>query len=170
MTRTRPWNPAVYDELRRLADGLLRSERAGHTLGSTALAHEAWIRLRDSRNAADLEHGAFLGLAGQAMRRILVDHARRRQAARRGGDAQRTTLDGKLVTSEPSTLTLDLEAALAELATVDPDLEELVELRFFAGGSTAEVAAVTGLSERTVKRRWRFARAWLSTKLEDSDA
>lgn len=165
MTLPSEWSPAVYQELRRLAEGLLAGERDGHTLQPTALAHEVWLRLQRSRNAGELDHGAFLGLAAQSMRRILTEHARRRGARKRGGDARRTTLDGKAQAAEPAEFVLDLEEALAALEGIDPELAHLVELRFHAGLSVEEVAAALDTSTRTVKRRWRFARAWLQQRM-----
>jgi RNA polymerase sigma factor (TIGR02999 family) len=162
------WNPSLYEELRRMAEALMAGERDGHTLEPTALTHEVWLRLRASRNAGELERGEFLGLAAQAMRRILTEHARRRAAAKRGGDGRRTTLDGQAAVLEPQDFALDLDAALSALAGLDPELARLVELRFYAGCSTEEIAATLALSPRTVKRRWQFARAWLQQRmLED---
>jgi RNA polymerase sigma factor (TIGR02999 family) len=161
------WSPLVYEELRRMADALMAGERGGHTLEPTALAHEVWLRLRQSRNAASLEHGAFLGLAAQAMRRILTEHARRRATGKRGGSARRTTLDGKAATTAPQDFALDLNAALGALEGIDPELVRLVELRFYGGLSTEELAQTLGTSPRTVKRRWRFARAWLQQHMRE---
>ena len=162
------WSPAVYRELRRLAEGLLAGERNGHTLQPTALAHEVWLRLRSSRNAGELGQGELVGLAAQAMRRILVEHARRRGARKRGGDARRTTLDGKALAAEPADFVLDLEAALTELQAIDPGLARVVELRFHAGLSVEETAEALATSPRTVKRRWRFARAWLQQRMREN--
>jgi len=161
------WSPAVYQELRRLAEGLLAGERNGHTLEPTALAHEVWLRLRASRNASELGQGELVGLAAQAMRRILVEHARRRGARKRGGGARRTTLDGKALAAEQEDFVLDLEAALAQLQALDPELARVVELRFHAGLSVDEVAAALDSSTRTIKRRWRFARAWLQQRMRE---
>jgi RNA polymerase sigma factor (TIGR02999 family) len=161
------WSPAVYGELRHLAEALLAGERDGHTLQPTALTHEVWLRLRRSRNAGELDHGAFLGLAAQSMRRILTEHARRRGARKRGGAARRTTLDGKAQATEPTDFVLDLEAALAALEGIDPELARIVELRFHAGLSVEEAAGALGISTRTVKRRWRFARAWLHQRMQE---
>ena len=161
------WSPAVYRELRRVAEGLLAGERNGHTLGPTALAHEVWLRLRASRNAGELGQRELAGLAAQAMRRILVEHARRRGARKRGGDARRTTLDGKALAAEPAEFVLDLEEALAGLEAIDPELARVVELRFHAGLSVEEVADALATSPRTVKRRWRFARAWLQQRMQE---
>ena len=165
--RSNGWSPAVYDELRRMADGLMAGERPGHTLEPTALLHELWLRLRKSHNADTLEHGAFLGLASQAMRRILTDHARRRGAGKRGAGARRTTLDGKAIAHEPGAFVADLDLGLRALEEVDPELVRLVELRFYGGHSVEEVAQLLDLSPRTVKRRWRFARAWLQKDMQE---
>ncbi len=161
------WTPDVYRELRRMADAMMAGERDGHTLEPTALAHEVWLRLLSSRNAEELEHGAFLGVAAQAMRRILLEHARRRQAAKRGGGARRTTLDGKDLAVESADFALDLEAALVALNAFDPELVRIVELRFYGGASTDEIATTLATSARTVKRRWRFARAWLQQHMTE---
>jgi len=161
------WTHDLYLELRRMAEGIMAGERVGHTLQPTALANEAWLRLRASRNAGELERGAFLGLAAQAMRRILTEHARVRAAAKRGGAARRTTLDGKAAAPEPMDFALDLDAALTELERIDPELARVVELRWYAESSTEEIAAALGISPRTVKRRWRFARAWLQQKIQE---
>ena len=169
MTPEAAWTHELYVELRRMAEGLMAGERSGHTLEPTALANEVWLRLRASRNAGELERGAFLGLAAQAMRRILTEHARRRATAKRGGAARRTTLDGKAVAPEPVDLALDLDAALTELERLDPELARVVELRWYAAGSTEEIAATLGLSPRTVKRRWRFARAWLQQRMQEDE-
>ena len=129
--------------------------------------NEAWLRLTASRNAGELERGAFLGLAAQAMRRILTEHARARAAEKRGGSAHRTTLSGRSAPTEPVDFALDIDAALDELERVDPELARVVELRWYAAGSTEEIAAALGLSPRTVKRRWRFARAWLQARMAE---
>jgi RNA polymerase sigma factor (TIGR02999 family) len=163
------WTKDLYLELRRMAQGLMAGERTGHTLQPTALANEAWLRLRASQNAGELERGAFLGLAAQAMRRILTEHARVRAAAKRGGAARRTTLDGKAAAPEPVDFALDLDAALTELERIDPELARVVELRWYAAGSIEEIAATLALSPRTVKRRWHFARAWLQQKMQEDE-
>jgi RNA polymerase sigma factor (TIGR02999 family) len=165
MPRDSEWSPAVYRELRRLAEGMLSGERSGHTLAPTALAHEVWIRLSASRNASELGPRELVGLAAQTMRRILVEHARARNAQKRGGDLRRTTLDGKALESEPADFVLDLEDALTALAGHDPELARVVELRFHGGLSVEEAAQALGSSARTVKRRWRFARAWLQQRI-----
>lgn len=160
------WTPDIYRELRRLADVVMAGERRSHTLQPTALAHEVWLRLLGSRNAGALDRAAFLALAAQAMRRILIDHARRGGAVKRGGRARRTTLEGKTV-HEPREFALDLDAALTALERHDPALARLVELRYFGGLSNDELAAALGVSARTVKRRWRFARAWLQARMQE---
>jgi RNA polymerase sigma factor (TIGR02999 family) len=152
-----------------MADGLMAGRRDSQTLEPTALVNEVWLRLRASRNAGELERGAFLGLAAQAMRRILTEHARRRATAKRGGAARRTTLDGRAAAPEPVDFALDLDAALTELERLDPELARVVELRWYGGGSIEEIAATLGLSPRTVKRRWRFSRAWLQQKMQEDE-
>ena len=164
------WTPAVYDELRRMAGGLMASERNGHTLEPTALTHEVWLRLSASRNAASLDHGQFLGLAAQAMRRILTEHARRRGAEKRGGGARRTTLEGKATVMPPEEFTVDLDSGLKALAKLDPELVRIVELRFYGGQSVDAIAELLGSSPRTIKRRWRFARAWLQERMQEEVA
>ena len=150
-----------------MAERLMLGEREGHTLEPTGLAHEVWLRLLQSRNAQELDRAAFLGLAAQAMRRILTEHARRRSAAKRGGGARRTTLDGKAETTEPQDFALDLDAGLSALESHDAQLARVVELRFYTGSSTEEIAEALGVSARTVKRRWRFARAWLQQHMQE---
>lgn len=159
--------PLVYGRLRRLAGAHLRGERSDHTLQATALVHEAYLRLVHQRRTAWRDRSHFFHLAGRLMRRVLLDHARRRGAFRRGGGAAREGLDEAAVASTPGrqpTL-LALEGALAELAAVDPEAARVVDLRFFHGLTVAETAAATGLAPRTVDRRWRVARAWLYREL-----
>lgn len=164
--------PLVYDRLRRIAGAQLRGERSGHTLQATALVHEVYLRLSRQRRVAWRDRSHFFRLAGRLMRRVLVDHARRRSAARRGGTAPERGLDeqtaGRAVPAptgarRPTVLTLAW--ALDALGTVDPESARVVELRFFHGMSVAETAAETGLAPRTVDRRWRVARAWLYREL-----
>jgi len=164
------WSPAVYDELRRVADAVMAGERAGHTLEPTALTHEVWLRLLQSRNAAALDRQAFLGLAAQAMRRILTDHARRRSASKRGGRMRRTTMAGRVVEDDPGEIALDLDEALSGLEALDPELARLVELRFYGGLSTEEIADALETSPRTIKRRWQFARAWLRNAIQELES
>jgi DNA-directed RNA polymerase specialized sigma24 family protein len=133
--------PLVYDELHRLAAAYLRRERAGHLLQTTALVHEAYLRLVDQTHADWQSRAQFFGVAAQLMRRILVDHARNQQAAKRGSGAIRLSLN--------------------ELAQLDARQSRIVELRYFAGLEIAETAEVLGLSPATVKREWTAAKAWL---------
>jgi len=154
----------VYEDLRRLAEAYFRRQDPGHTLQPTALVHEAWLRLAQGPAIADREH--FLAVAATAMRQILVDHARRRGAAKRGGDASRITLDDAVSPAPaPALDLLDLDAALTMLARLDPRKARVVELRFFAGLTLAEVAAVLHVSAVTIGTDWRMARAWLSREL-----
>lgn len=158
--------PLVHAELRRLARAQLRRERPGHTLQATALAHEAYLRLvgLDAIDWRDRAH--FFGVAAGVMRRILIDHARRRRAARRGGGAPPVPLeDVDAAAPERPEELIALDEALERLRALDPRQERIVELRFFGGLEVAETAAVLGVSERTVKRDWAVARAWLRAEL-----
>jgi len=151
--------PLVYDELRRVAHQYLRKERSDHTLQSTALVHEAYLRL-EKQGAAKFENRAhFLAICAQLMRQILVEYARGRATAKRdGGD--RVTLDG-LAFKSRSVDMVALDDALTELAKLDQQQSRIVELRFFGGLSVEEISEVLKLSPRTVKRHWASARAWL---------
>jgi RNA polymerase sigma factor (TIGR02999 family) len=167
--------PLVYDEMRRLAGSYLRNEGSGHTLQPTALAHEAYIRLLDQRQVSWQNRAHFMGLAAQAMRRILVDHARRRDAQKRGGGAVRVTLEDADAAGEAlaSALPLDvpaeeLDQALDRLARLDERQARVVELRFFTGLSIEETGEALGVSPATVKRDWTLARAWLHRELKGS--
>lgn len=154
--------PLVYQELKRLAARYLRRERREHTLQSTALVHEAWLRLIDQKQVHWQNRAQFFGIAAEMIRRILIDHARGRQAAKRGDGAIKLTLDDALGT--PNRRDLDLVAlddALHDLGKLDPQQGRLVELRFFAGLSIEESAEVLGVSSATVKREWTAAKAWL---------
>jgi RNA polymerase sigma factor (TIGR02999 family) len=160
--------PAVYDELRRLAAAQLQHERPGHTLQPTALAHEAFLRLVNQRDVSWKNRAHFLGLAAQAMRRILADHARRRRAEKRGGDAVRVTMEeSDLPGAPPDLMADDLDAALEDLARLEPRHARIVELRFFGGLTIEETAEVVGVSPATVKRDWLLARAWLYRELRE---
>lgn len=168
MTENVQWSPHVYQELRRLADTVMGRERVGHTLQPTALVNEVWLRLLASRNSDSLDRPAFLGLAAQAMRSILTEHARRHRTAKRGGHLRRTTLTGKAIDTDPLDFAIDMSAALVALEEIDADLARIVELRFYGGCTVEEAAGALRLSPRTVKRRWRFACAWLKRRmLED---
>ena len=152
----------VYDELRRLAEGQLRREAVGHTLQPTALVHEVFLRFADAEvPAADRRH--FIGIAARAMRQVLVDHARKHVAAKRGGGRVRTTLAGEELALELDPVEmLDLDRALESL---DERQRRVVELRFFAGLEEREIGEVLGVTERTVRRDWVKARAWLYAAL-----
>ena len=154
--------PIVYAELRRLAASYLSRERQGHTLQPTALVHEAYVRLIDQRQIDWNNRAQFIGLAAVMMRRILVNHARDRIADKRGGGAEHVplTLAGEGI-GAPEVNLLDLHEALNDLTATDPRKGRIVELKFFGGLTTAEIAENLGLSVATVERDWKFARAWL---------
>lgn len=160
--------PLVYAELRRLATNYLRRERQGHTLQPTALVNEAYLRLVDQTNAKWQNRAQFYGIAAQLMRRILVDHARQRQADKRGGSRlQRVSVSNVAgLTTKPDFDLLALNEALEELAELDPQQSRIVELKFFGGLSIEEVAEVMQIGHATVERDWKMARAWLRRKLE----
>ena len=158
--------PGLYEELRELATTHMRSERAEHTLQPTALAHEVYLRLRDTTKVEWGTRGQFLAIAARAMRQILVDHARRRRAAKRGGGQTPVTLVDAPSGTEPSQLDLlDLDAALDGLAALDERKARVVEMRFFAGLSIREIAEATRRSNTSVEEDWYFARAWLRRRL-----
>lgn len=158
--------PVVYDELRRLARRYLHRERLGHTLQSTALVHEAYLRLID-QNVNWRNRAHFFGIAAQLMRRILVDHARARSAAKRG-DGLKVTFDDQVAVTPARDLdVLALDQALEELSALDEQQGKIVELRFFAGLSIEEAAEVLSISTSTVKRDWAMAKAWLSRALRN---
>jgi RNA polymerase sigma factor (TIGR02999 family) len=155
----------VYDELRRRAAAHLRRERPGHTLQPTALVNEAYLRLVGQR-AAWKSRGQFFGVAAEIMRRILVDRARARRAAKRSGQWSRVSLDPALtVAPQDAVDVLDLDAALTRLAALDPRKSRIAELRFFAGLSLEETGDTLGVSLATVERDWQAARAWLFKEL-----
>ncbi len=158
----------LYDELRHLAQGLLRGERDGHTLQPTALVHEAYMRLIGLNQISIDDRRHFFGAAAGTMRRILVDHARQRRAHKRGGpDAQRVAVESLDDLASASGLDFEaLDEALVALAAVAPEQAKVVDLRYFAGLSIEETADVMGLSPATVKRHWAFARAWLFRALD----
>jgi RNA polymerase sigma factor (TIGR02999 family) len=158
--------PAVYDELHRQAQRYLRRERPGHTLQTTELVHEAYLRLVDQRQADWRNRAQFFGVAAQMMRRVLIDHARSKQAAKRGGSGIQVTLEDATAASEERGLDLlDLDQALTRLAALDPQQARVVELRYFTGLGIDETAQVIGISPATVKREWVTARAWLRREL-----
>ena len=154
--------PLVYSELHRLAHRYIKKERPGHTLQTSALLNEAFLRLVDQRNVTWQSRAHFFAIAAQMMRRILVDYARSRRYAKRGGDAQQVSLDENLViASRLSTDVVQLHDALNELALIDERKSKVVELKFFGGLSIEETAEVLGTSEGTVMRDWTLAKAWL---------
>lgn len=159
--------PVVADELRSIAAGLLRRERPDHTLQPTALVNEAWIRLfHHEGDAEPRDRKHFFALAAKVMRQVLVDHARRRKRDKRGGGEPQQPLDEALTAVEVEGVdVLDLDAALVELATLDGRQARVVEMRFFGGLESQEVAEVLGVSLSTVERDWRAARAWLYQRL-----
>ncbi len=158
--------PLVYDELRRLAKSYLQRERPGHTLQSTALVHEAYMRLVD-QNVSWQSRAHFFGIAAQMMRRILVDHARGKNAAKRGDGACKVTLDEGLVAQEERDVNvLALDEALTKLSAFDLQQSQIVELRFFAGLSIEETAEILKISPATVKRDWAMAKAWLYREMQ----
>ena len=159
--------PLVYDELRRLANNYLRKEAAGHTLQPTALVNEAYLKLVGQKtNWQNRAH--FFAISAKLMRRILVDHARQRQAAKRGGAEQHrlSITSAETIVKQPAVDLLALNEALDELAQMDQQQGRIVELKFFAGLSIEETAEVLGISHATVERDWKMARAWLRRQLE----
>jgi RNA polymerase sigma factor (TIGR02999 family) len=154
--------PLVYDELRQLARRHLRGERQGHTLQPTALVHEAYARLVDQERIPWQGRTHFFAMAAETMRRILVDHARKRHAAKRGGQGIRITLDESLAVAERRDVdVISLDDALNGLARLDATQAKLFELRYFSGLGIEETAKVLGISPATVKREWSAAKAWL---------
>jgi RNA polymerase sigma factor (TIGR02999 family) len=160
--------PLVYDELRKLAAARMAAEQPGNTLNATALVHEAYLRLVDPADEQQWDHrGHFFAAAAEAMRRILVDRARRKAAAKRGGDLARADLEPELIAApEIQEDLLALDAALDRFAAEHSVQAELVKLRYFGGLSLPDAAAALGLSERTAGRHWAFARAWLRRAVE----
>ena len=159
--------PLVEAELRRLARTYMARERKGHTLQTTALVNEAFVRLVDARRIRWQDRGHFLGISARLMRRVLVDHARSRGYEKRGGGAQRVTLtEALLITAEPALDLIALDRALEALAAVDARKAKVVELRFFGGLSVEETADVLHMSTDTIKRDWRLAKLWLLRELE----
>jgi len=161
--------PLVYEELRRLARSYMRREPKGHTLQTTALINEAYVRLVDQHQVHWQNRSHFFAISAQIMRRILVDHARRHLHAKRGGGARKISLDEvMLVAKERSEEVLMLDEALANLARVDPRRCQVVELRYFAGLNNTQIASVLKISENTVMRDWNLARAWLYQQLSET--
>jgi RNA polymerase sigma factor (TIGR02999 family) len=166
--------PLVYDELRRLAQARLRDTPPGNTLQPTALVHEAYLKLLGSGDPGWEGRGHFFGAAARAMRDILVDQARRKAAAKHGGGRRRLNLEGIELTAGVDAEAaqardlLDLDAAIRRLEAQDARRAEIVMLRCFAGLSEAETAAALGLTDRTIRREWRFIKAWLLRELEEA--
>ncbi len=163
--------PLVYEELHRLARRYMSRERKGHTLQTTALINEAYVRLVDQKNVRWANRSHFFAISAQIMRRILIDHARRHGYAKRGGGAQQVSLDEvAMVAGELSSELIRLDEALKTLAKMDPRRCNVVELRYFGGLSNEEIAGVLKVSENTVTRDWNLARAWLHQQLTGSAA
>lgn len=175
--------PLVYDELRRLAAARMAKEKPGQTLQPTALVHEAWLRLipnphdvaSPGRNAGEAPQwngrGHFFAAAAEAMRRILVENARRKQRIKHGGGQERADVDvAEIATTVPDDDLLALDEALSQLKAEDPVKAKLIELRFFVGLSNEQAAEVLGISSATAKRHWRYARAWLHRTIEADSA
>jgi RNA polymerase sigma factor (TIGR02999 family) len=161
--------PLVYDELHRQAMQFFGRERAGHTLQPTAVVNEVYLRLVKQRQASWQNRAQFFAIAAQMMRRILVSHARARQAAKRGGAEQRITLqDDVAVAPQRDVNLLALDEALKKLEAIDLEKSRMVELRFFTGLSVAETAEVMGVSPRTIDRQWQTAKAWLYREIADA--
>lgn len=162
--------PLVYDELRRLAQSQLEHERSDHTLQATALVHEAYLRMVDQTRVAWKNRSHFFAIAAQAIRRILVDYARRRNRKKRGGEYPHVELSDvmSLPAGSPSTSLIALDDAMERLTELDPDKVRVVEMRFYAGLTNDEIADVLGVSTRTVERHWQYARAWLFRELKES--
>jgi RNA polymerase sigma-70 factor, ECF subfamily len=159
--------PILYAELRRLAGRYMRDERYGHTLQPTALVHEAYLKLAGQEKAGWRNRAHVMGVAGQIMRRILVDHARKRHAAKRSGPSTAALQDRCAASSgyaEPEQI-LAIDAALKRLGSLDPQQARVVELRYFVGLSAEEAARAMDISQRTVEREWTFAKAWLRAEL-----
>lgn len=163
--------PLVYDELRRLARHKMASESPGHTLQATALVHEAWMRMVAPGQQTWQNRAHFFGAAAEAMRRILVEHARRKHSLKRGSGIKPEELDeSSLVLSAPAEELLAINEALDALAGQDPAAAELVKLRYFVGMTMPEAAAALGMATRSAERLWTFARVWLRREIRRQDA
>jgi RNA polymerase sigma factor (TIGR02999 family) len=158
--------PIVYDELRELAAARMANEKPGQTLAPTGLVHEAWLRLA----GADAEwesRGHFFAAAAEAMRRILIERARRKKAVKHGGEHRRAEFDlDSIEAADPDERLLQLDEALAQLTEIEPTKAQLVKLRYFAGCSTKEAAEILGISTATADRYWAYSRAWLQTEMQ----
>jgi len=163
--------PAVYQELRRMADHYLRGEDSGHSLQPTALVHEAYLRLIDQTKVEWQNRAHFFGVAAQMMRRILIDHAKAKHRVKRGGTAVKVMLDENAnFTQERASELLALDDALQRLARMDERKSRIVELRYFGGLTVEETAQVLGISDKTVMRDWNLAKAWLYRELTNNAA
>ena len=163
--------PLVYGELRRIAHSHLGRERSGHTLSTTDLVHEAYVRLADQTGIPVHERGRFFVIAATAMRRVLIEYARRRQAAKRGGGAEVISLEDDAVggaADESSEMLIALDEALTRLAGVDQRLASVVECRYFGGLTDEETAEALNVTSRTVRRDWAKAKEWLYRELQDA--
>jgi RNA polymerase sigma factor (TIGR02999 family) len=160
--------PLVYRELRRLAAQKMASETPGHTLQPTALVHEAWLKLVGQENRKWQDKNHFFAAAAEAMRRILVDNARRKRTQRHGGGQQRVGLEEVNIAVENDEQLLAVNEALEKLAAKDKEKAELVKLRYFVGMTIEEAAQVLGISEGTAKRHWAYSRAWLAEEIRKS--
>jgi RNA polymerase sigma factor (TIGR02999 family) len=164
--------PLVYDELRRLAAARMARESAGQTLQPTALVHEAWLRLFNGNAQVWQSRGHFFGAAAEAMRRILIERARRKMSSKRGGRAEHVNIEEVDIAGVlPDERVLLIDEALYRLEKRDPELARVVTLKFFGGLTNAEVAETMGVTERTVQNKWNFAKAWLTESiLEETKA
>ncbi len=163
--------PLVYDELHKMARRYMNRERQGHTLQTTALIHEAYVRLVDQKQVHWQNRAHFFAISARIMRRILIDHARRHDYAKRGGGAQKISLDETAIMAvEPASGLVLLDEALNRLGEIDPRRSQVVELRYFGGLNNEEIAGVLKISENTVTRDWNMARAWLYQELRETVA
>jgi RNA polymerase sigma factor (TIGR02999 family) len=163
--------PLIYEELRHLARARMANERPNHTLQATALVHEAYLRLTESEQSSWANRAHFFSAAAEAMRRILIDHARRRQAFCHGGGHEHVPLDGFSIAAPAADDELiAVDEAVEKLSRRHPDKGELVKLKYFAGLTTAEAADLLGISEATAKRQWDYARAWLFREIKRQTA
>jgi RNA polymerase sigma factor (TIGR02999 family) len=160
--------PLVYEQLRRLAAARLAQEPSGQTLQATALVHEAWLRLLKDEGQSWENRGHFFGAASEAMRRIVIENARRKSRLKRGGGLQRVDIgEIDLAETTPDDKILMIDEALEALQAEDPDMARLVVMKFFGGLTNDEAAETLGITERTVRRQWTFAKAWLLDRIEE---
>ena len=159
--------PLVYQELRRMAGRYMRRENPGHTLQTSGLVHEAYLKLVDQKNVQWQNRAHFFGVASQLMRRILVDHARKQARLKRGGAAQKLSMDETAILSrDRATEFIALDCALLSLAEMDPNKSRIVEMKFFGGLDFEEIAEIQKVSSRTIRREWRKAKAWLQQEMQ----